>query len=178
MNPLLAQAQLQAAVEAVVGQRMRFTTAAAKFGVPKATLYDNVLGKTGRMDALDAVSLSERQEAAVVAFCCGAAASAFNRRSHRSLREVVRFVEAEAGADLAHLGATAAFRWWWAFCKKHSIISLYFNRTPSTTSWRRSAPPPAHQASSARNAAMTSFLGSLLVAGTMAQPQNLTATRS
>lgn len=127
-SPTWTQTQLQDAIQAVVTQRMRFTQAATHYGIPKGTLYDNILGKSKRMAVLDEAGLLACEERAVLDFCCETNVSPYNRRTKKSLKEVLPFVEKlRRGRDpsFAFIGLTG-FRWWWAFCKKHSIVSLYY----------------------------------------------------
>lgn len=125
--PTWTRQDLQEAIEAVVTQKMRFTQASTKYGIPKGTLYDNILGKSKRMMVLEALNVAE--ENAVLEFCCDTKTSPYNRRTKKSLNTILRFVERlrrKRDAKFAFNGL-AGFRWWWAFCKKHSIVSLYFN---------------------------------------------------
>ena len=108
---------------------MRFTQAASKFKIPKGTLYDNILGKSGRMAALQEVGLTQAEEERVLEFCCQVGSMPYNRRTNRSLKEVVAMVEGmrkKKGKAIRVGTKKQGFRWWWAFCKKYSIISLYF----------------------------------------------------
>ncbi|XP_061382172.1 protein bric-a-brac 1-like isoform X4 [Danaus plexippus] len=126
--PTWTQSQLQEAIQAVVTQKMRFTQAATHYGIPKGTLYDNILGKSKRMAVLDDAGLLASEERAVLDFCCETSVSPYNRRTKKSLAEVLSFVEKlRQGRDpgFAFIGLTG-FRWWWAFCKKHSIVSLHY----------------------------------------------------
>lgn len=127
--PTWTQAQLKEAIQAVVTQQMRFTQASTHFGIPKGTLYDNILGKTKRMQALEEAGLTLDEETAVLEFCCQISESPYNRRTRKSLSEVLNFVQTlrqrnDAGFEFKGL---AGFRWWWAFCKKHSIVSLHYS---------------------------------------------------
>lgn len=127
-SPTWTQGQLQKAIQAVVTQRMRFTQAATHFGIPKGTLYDNILGKSKRMAVLDEAGLLASEERAVLDFCCEANVSPYNRRTKKSLKQVLPFVEKlrkSRDPNFAFKGLTG-FRWWWAFCKKYSIVSLYY----------------------------------------------------
>ncbi|KAJ0183640.1 hypothetical protein K1T71_000063 [Dendrolimus kikuchii] len=67
--PSWTQSQLQEAIQAVVTQRMRFTQAATHYGIPKGTLYDNILGKSKRMAVLDEAGLTPSEERATLDFC-------------------------------------------------------------------------------------------------------------
>eukprot|EP00094_Tigriopus_californicus_P011550 TCALIF_11155-PA protein Name:"Protein of unknown function" AED:0.25 eAED:0.25 QI:0/-1/0/1/-1/1/1/0/229 len=117
---------------------MRFTQASTRYGIPKGTLYDNILGKSKRMKALEEISLSHDQEILILEFCCEISLMPYNRRTSRSLRSIVSFVEKMIN-DSVTIGEVhdppfkfslrKGFRWWWAFCKKYSIISLYFDNT-------------------------------------------------
>ncbi|XP_065092205.1 zinc finger and BTB domain-containing protein 9-like [Ochlerotatus camptorhynchus] len=122
--------QLQEAITAVVTQRLRFTQASAQYNIPKGTLYDNILGKAHRMAVLQELALNPDEEAAVLNFCCDTATSPYNKRTKRSLSSILEFVShfqsyREKG-DRFKFGGKPGFRWWWAFCRKHSIVSLYY----------------------------------------------------
>ncbi|CAD6221981.1 GSCOCG00011686001-RA-CDS [Cotesia congregata] len=127
--PTWTRQDLQDAIEAVVTQKMRFTQASTKYGIPKGTLYDNILGKSKRMMVLEEAGLDANEENAVLEFCCDITVSPYNRRTKKSLNAILNFVEKlrrrrDPGFIFTGL---SGFRWWWAFCKKHSIVSLYFN---------------------------------------------------
>ncbi|CAL7933511.1 unnamed protein product [Xylocopa violacea] len=108
---------------------MRFTQASTKYGIPKGTLYDNILGKTKRMMVLEEAGLNSAEETAVLEFCCDISVSPYNRRTKKSLNVILNFVEKlRRKRDPSFVfNGLSGFRWWWAFCKKHSIVSLYFN---------------------------------------------------
>ncbi|CAH1961155.1 unnamed protein product [Acanthoscelides obtectus] len=127
-TPTWSQSQLKEAIEAVVTQRMRFTQASARYGIPKGTLYDNILGKSKRMAVLEEAGLTGPEEAAVLEFCCSVSVSPYNRRTKKSLQQVLNFVEKlrrMRDPEFMFTGLSG-YRWWWAFCKKHSIVSLYY----------------------------------------------------
>lgn len=127
--PTWTQAQLKEAIQAVVTQKMRFTQASTHYGIPKGTLYDNILGKTNRMMVLEEAGLNYDEEVAVLDFCCEISISPYNRRTKKSLMSILSFVEdlrRKRDPDFAFTGL-AGFRWWWAFCKKHSIASLHYD---------------------------------------------------
>lgn len=129
--PLWTQLQLKEAIDAVVKQRMRFTQASARYGIPKGTLYDNILGKSKRMAVLEEAGLTAAEETAVLEFCCDVSMTPYNRRTKKSLKSVLHFVEKlrrERDPEFMFTGLSG-FRWWWAFCKKHSIVSLYFDNS-------------------------------------------------
>lgn len=108
---------------------MRFTQASTKYGIPKGTLYDNILGKSKRMMVLEEAGLNPSDELAVLEFCCDTSIHPYNRRTKKSLNTILNFVEKirrERDPNFMFTGLSG-FRWWWAFCKKHSIVSLYFN---------------------------------------------------
>lgn len=90
------------------------------------------------MAVLDDAALTPSEERAVLEFCCETSVSPYNRRTKKSLREVLAFVEKLRRArdpDFAFIGLTG-FRWWWAFCKKHSIVSLYYEGLAKTKNER------------------------------------------
>merc|ERR1719412_2339985 len=158
--PTWTQAQLQEAIDAVIHQKMRFTQASSKYCIPKGTLYDNILGKSKRMQVLDQVGLTESQEVAVLEYCCEISSMPYNRRTSRSLRDIIEFVakvKQEGGANDFSMSMRQGFKWWWAFTKKHSIISLFYenlgkddtkikseiNEAVPAKSRRKSSPAPA-----------------------------------
>ena len=108
---------------------MRFTQASSKYCIPKGTLYDNILGKSKRMLVLEQVGLTENQEMSVLEFCCEISSMPYNRRTSRSLRDIREFITMlktkEGKADFT-MSMRQGFKWWWAFTKKHNIISLYY----------------------------------------------------
>lgn len=127
-TPTWTQSQLQEAIQAVVTQRMRFTQAATHFTIPKGTLYDNILGKSKRMAVLDEAGLSSSEERAILDFCCETSVSPYNRRTKKPLAVILAYVEKLRKVREPNFGfiGLTGFRWWWAFCKKHSIVSLYY----------------------------------------------------
>lgn len=172
-QPSWSQAQLQEAIFAVITQRMRFTQASIKYNIPKGTLYDNILGKSKRLQALEEVKLTANQEVKLLEFCCQISQLPYNRRTSRSLKSIIRYVEKlkqeEEGCQEGRfkLSLRKGFKWWWAFCKKYSIISLYFDKTKEPVDLSKidldldgfedismggerseegDAPPPAHNA--------------------------------
>merc|ERR1712072_513915 len=124
------------------------------------TLYDNILGKSKRMQVLDQVGLSEAQEVPVLEFCCEISSMPYNRRTSKSLADIIAFItevkSKEAGGDF-QLSMRQGFKWWWAFTKKHNIISLFYenlgkddtkikseiNEAVPAKSRRKSSPAPA-----------------------------------
>ena len=130
--PSWSQSQLQDAIEAVITQRLRFTQASARYGIPKGTLYDNILGKSKRMQVLDQVGLTDTQELSVLEFCCEISNMPYNRRTSRSLRDIIQFITSlkhQEDKSEFSLSTRQGFKWWWAFTKKHNIISLYYQET-------------------------------------------------
>ena len=141
--PPWSQNQLQEAIEAVITQKLRFTQASAKYGIPKGTLYDNILGKSKRMLVLDQVGLTEDQEVSVLEFCCEISSMPYNRRTSRSLRDIREFIamlKSKGGKGDFLMSMRQGFKWWWAFTKKHSIISLYYESQDHESDH---SPPPA-----------------------------------
>ena len=134
--PNWSQSQLQDAIESVITQKLRFTQASARYGIPKGTLYDNILGKSKWMQVLDQVGLSEAQEVSVLEFCCEISSMPYNRRTSKSLADIIAFItevkSKEAGGDF-QLSMRQGFKWWWAFTKKHNIISLYYQEADADT---------------------------------------------
>lgn len=81
------------------------------------------------MAVLDEAGLTPSEERATLDFCCETSVSPYNRRTKKSLLEILAFVEKfrrTREPSFAFVGLTG-FRWWWAFCKKHSIVSLYYD---------------------------------------------------
>ena len=126
--PSWSQDQLQEAITSVITQRMRFTQASSRFSIPKGTLYDNILGKSRRMKALEEVGLTTSEELAVLEFCCEISSMPYNRRTSRSLHSILEYVR-NLKEGKFELSVRKGFKWWWAFCKKYSIISLYFDNS-------------------------------------------------
>ncbi|CAG9770548.1 unnamed protein product [Ceutorhynchus assimilis] len=116
-SPTWTQDQLKEAIEAVVQQKMRFTQASSRYGIPKGTLYDNILGKSKRMAVLEEAGLTIQEEAAVLEFCCDVSISPYNRRTKKSLKDVLNFVEKLRRLRDPEFMFTglSGFRWWWAF---------------------------------------------------------------
>ena len=129
--PTWTQCQMFEAINCVITQKLRFTQASVKFGIPKGTLYDNILGKASRMKVLDTIGLTNSQELAVLEFCCEVSLMPYNRRTTHSLEAVRSFViklKKEAGDKGFSMDLKLSFQWWWAFTKKHNIISLHYER--------------------------------------------------
>ena len=127
--PQWSQTQMFQAINCVINQQLRFTQASVKFGIPKGTLYDNILGKSSRMKVLDEVGLTDDQELEVLEFCCDVSRMPYNRRTSTSLSEVGQFVtklKHKTGLTDFSMSPKMSFQWWWAFTKKHNIISLYY----------------------------------------------------
>lgn len=127
--PSWSKETLQEAINSIVTQKMRFTQASSHFNIPKGTLYDNILGKSKRMLVLDELGLDAQDEEAVLDFCCETSVMPYNRRTNKSLESIVAFVEKlkqSKGQPSFKLGNLMGFRWWWAFCKKHNIVSLFY----------------------------------------------------
>lgn len=121
--------QLREAIDSVVTQKMRFTQASMKFNIPKGTLYDNILGKSNRMEVLLKSGLSANDENAVLEYCCDLSASPYNRRTRKPLTEILQFVYRleNCNHQVFDESGRFAYRWWWAFCKKYSIVSLHYD---------------------------------------------------
>ena len=94
---------------------------------------------------LEEIGLSCEQERAVLEFACDIALMPYNRRTSRPLIAIVNFVKSiikpSQQQQQAHQSSSSAdnffppkfefpirkaFKWWWAFCKKYSVISLYY----------------------------------------------------
>lgn len=108
---------------------MRFTQASALYNIPKGTLYDRILGKSNRMRALDKAGLDAADESEVLGFCCDLSLSPYNRRTRKPLSEILEFVYKlkSCNHQAFHENEKFPYRWWWAFCKKYSIVSLHYN---------------------------------------------------
>lgn len=121
--------QLREAIESVVTQKMRFTQASMKYNIPKGTLYDNILGKCNRMDVLIEAGLNASDEIAVLEYCCDLSTSPYNRRTRKPLKEIIEFVYRMGNCNRRVFDQSGkfAYRWWWAFCKKYSVVSLYYD---------------------------------------------------
>ena len=93
---------------------------------------------------LEEIGLSCEQERAVLEFACDIVLMPYNRRTSRPLIAIVNFVKSiikPSQQQQAHQSSSSAdnffppkfefpirkaFKWWWAFCKKYSVISLYY----------------------------------------------------
>lgn len=108
---------------------MRFTQASALYNIPKGTLYDKILGKANRMKVLDRAGLDTADENAVLGFCCDLTLSPYNRRTRKPLTEILEFVFKLKTCNHTAFNENDKFpyRWWWAFCKKYSIVSLHYD---------------------------------------------------
>lgn len=131
--------QLREAIESVVTQKMRFTQASMKYNIPKGTLYDNILGKANRMEVLAKSGLNASDENCVLEFCCDLSASPYNRRTRKPLFEILQFVYRleNCNHQVFDEGGRFAYRWWWAFCKKYSIVSLHYDANHKMTLTQR-----------------------------------------
>lgn len=108
---------------------MRFTQASMKYNIPKGTLYDNILGKSNRMEVLVRSGLNANDENAVLEYCCDLSASPYNRRTRKPLSEILQYVYRleNCNHQVFDESGRFAYRWWWAFCKKYSIVSLHYD---------------------------------------------------
>lgn len=127
--PSWTQAQLREAISSVVTQKMRFTQASLRYNIPKGTLYDNILGKSNRMDVLEKSGLDGNDENLVLEFCCDLSVSPYNRRTRKPLPDILDFVFRikNCNRNVFDDNGRFAFRWWWAFCKKYSIASMHYD---------------------------------------------------
>ena len=75
---------------------------------------------------LEEIGLSPQQEMRVLEFACDVALMPYNRRTSRPLIAIVDYVKSLKGGLSFDFPIRKAFKWWWAFCKKHSVISLYY----------------------------------------------------
>lgn len=130
--PTWSQLQLREAIAAVISQKLRFTQASSRYNIPKGTLYDNILGKANRMLVLEESSLDANAEKAVLEFCCDVSVSPYNRRTRKPLAKILEFVQTlsdalSGGKCTVKFDGKFGFRWWWAFCKKYSIVSLHYD---------------------------------------------------
>lgn len=75
------------------------------------------------------MTVTADQEEEVLEFCCEVSRMPYNRRTSASLQSVGEFViklkQEEGSKDFA-MSSKTMFQWWWAFTKKHNIISLYY----------------------------------------------------
>jgi len=151
--PTWSQSQLQEAIESVITQQLRFTQASSRYGIPKGTLYDNILGKSKRMVVLEQVGLTDTQELSVLEFCCEISSMPYNRRTSRSLRDVIQFIaclKKKVDEKDDQLSMRQGFKWWWAFTKKHNIISLYYqedNKSKQNPHNKMNEPPRSQSSS-------------------------------
>lgn len=134
--PSWTQDQLKEAIASVVTQKMRFTQASTIYNIPKGTLYDNILGKSNRMEVLERSGLTAIDENAVLSFCCDLSVSPYNRRTRKPLFEVLQFIFQlpNCKREVFDDSGKFAYRWWWAFCKKHSVVSLHYDNNANVHS--------------------------------------------
>lgn len=121
--------QLNEAIDSVISQKLRFTQASCKYNIPKGTLYDNILGKSNRMEVLSRSGLNDGDDIVILDFCCDHSHSPYNRRTRKSLPQIMDFVYRLDNCNHHAFDSSKkfAFRWWWAFCKKYSIVSLHYD---------------------------------------------------
>lgn len=123
----------------MITQKLRFTQASSRYNIPKGTLYDNILGKANRMLVLEESGLNNKAEMAVLDFCCDVSVSPYNRRTKKPLAQILAFVQqlsnnlSETGKSRVKFSGKFGFRWWWAFCKKYSIVSLHYGGSVAVT---------------------------------------------
>lgn len=145
-TPAWTMDQLKVAIDSVITQKLRFTQASSKYNIPKGTLYDNILGKTKRMEVLLRSGLNATDENAIVEFCCDHTSTPYNRRTRKSLTQIMDFVYRLDNCNHHAFDSSKkfAFCWWWAFCKKYSIVSLYYdvrsNLKVPTLKWMQNPP--------------------------------------
>lgn len=91
--------------------------------------YDNILGKSNRMEVLAKSGLNTHDENTILEFCCDLSASPYNRRTRKPLSEILQFVYRMENCNhqVFDENERFAYRWWWAFCKKYSIVSLHYD---------------------------------------------------
>ncbi len=78
---------------------------------------------------LEEVGLRNDQDMAVLEYACDVTMMPYNRRTSRPLVAIVAYVKMLKEADGIKdykFPMRKAFKWWWAFCKKFSVISLYY----------------------------------------------------
>ncbi|KXJ76484.1 hypothetical protein RP20_CCG009600 [Aedes albopictus] len=116
---------MQEAIVAVVSQQCGISQASTQYGVPKGTLYDNILGKDNRMNVLQELPFSPEEEDAILNFACLLSPGAQSKRAIRSLCSILEFMSQfpcfQEKAEQFKFGGIPGFKWWWAFCRKHSI---------------------------------------------------------
>jgi len=111
---------------------------------------------------LDLVGLTDEQEMAVLEFCWDISTMPYNRRTSRSLREIIEFITKFKTDDRFNLNMRQGFRWWWAFTKKHSIISLYYENNGGDIKEKIVTPPPSVSPTRQSNSPNTNTLLSLI----------------
>lgn len=87
------------------------------------------------MLVLEEAKLDADAEKAVLEYCCDVSVSPYNRRTKKPLSKILDFVQQLSNSLASSTPNEAAtnfsgkfgFRWWWAFCKKYSIVSLYYD---------------------------------------------------
>lgn len=92
-------------------------------------LNKNRLGKSNRMEVLAKSGLNAHDENTILEYCCDLSASPYNRRTRKPLSEILQFVYRLENCNhhVFDENGRFAYRWWWAFCKKYSIVSLHYD---------------------------------------------------
>lgn len=121
----LPLSKLEDAIAEIVTDGVTFSMASVQYDIPKATLYDNILGKKKRMEWLQELPLSPEEEAEILKFSCRSNRHLKTRYVRQPLNVIrdfmTRFAVFREKADEFKFGDIPFYRWWWAFCRKHSI---------------------------------------------------------
>lgn len=86
-----------------------------------------------RMQILDEAGIKEDDEMTILEFCCDISTSPYNRRTKKPLSKIMEYMLDTMNLNFPH-DSRFGFRWWWAFCKKYSISSLYYGNN-NTDVW-------------------------------------------
>lgn len=82
------------------------------------------------MQVLEQAGLTNADEKEILDYCCDSSFPPYNRRTRKPLAEVLEFVQkllCHSASNPFVMNSKFGFRWWWAFCKKYSIVSLYYD---------------------------------------------------
>ncbi|XP_062559695.1 putative zinc finger protein 840 [Armigeres subalbatus] len=121
----LPLSNLENAITEIVTDVISFGMASVQYDIPKATLYDNILGKKKRMERLHEIPLSPKEVEELLKFSCKNPKYSKIRHLRQPLNAVrdfmTRFPVFREKAEEFKFGDIPFYRWWWAFCRTHGI---------------------------------------------------------
>ena len=112
---------LEAAISQVVNYQMTPKQALSYYNLTPKVLFYSLLGETDeeRMSILTKVDLSDEMEQVVITFC----RENEDQLSYHAVINLVRELWVKGGASEEEFSLTKveAYRWWYAFRKKHDL---------------------------------------------------------